>query len=426
MKTNIQKLPKSQIEIEVELSQEEMQPFLEKAAQEISKEKKINGFRPGNAPFKILKEQIGEMAIHERAAEKAAQKSYVEVIKKENLEVIGQPEIEILKLAPENPFIFKARISVLPEIKLSNYRKIKIKKRKIEVKEQEVDQILHDLQKMQTKEKLVRRPAGCHDKIIVDMEISHDKVPIEGGKALGHTIYLDEPYYIPGLSDQLIGLSSGQTKEFSLPFPKEHYQKNLAGKMADFKITVKEVFELEHPVLDDEFAKSLGQKNFFDLKNLIRNNLKQEHEQKEKERLEIEILEKIVEDSRFGDLPEILINAEAHKMVHELEDSITSRGIEFDAYLGKIGKTRDQILLDFAPQAVKRIKTALVISEIAKVENIKVDEKEIDNEIEKVLEIYKDNSEIHERIKSEESRQYLKNVLRNRKVIEFLKKCAAE
>lgn len=421
MQTKIQKLPKSQIEIEIELNQKEMQSHLLMAGKEISTERKINGFRPGNVPFEILKKQVGEMTIYERAAENAVQKSYAETVKKENLEVIGQPEIEILKLAPNNPFIFKARVSILPEIKLADYRKIKIKRKEIKVTEQEVDQILRDLQKMQTKEKLVKRPANKNDKLIVDMDISVDNVPIEGGQARKHSIYLNEPYYIPNLCDQLIGLSEGETKEFLLPFPKEHYQKKLAGKNANFKVSVISVFELEHPVLNDEFAKSLGQKNLLDLKNLIQKNLQEEKRQKEEQQFEIEILEKIVENSRFADLPEILINSETHKMFHELEDEIAKRGLEFGDYLQKIGKNQDQILLDFVPQAIVRIKTALVVAEIAKKEYIEVSEKEIEEEMKKILEIYKDQPELHERIKSEKSRQYLKNMLRNRKVIEFLK-----
>lgn len=422
MQTKIQKLPKGLIEIEIELSPEEMQPYLEIAAKKLSKEIKVKGFRPGNVPSDILKQQVGEMTLYERAAEIAVQKSYVKIVEKENLKIIGQPEIEILKLAPNNPFVFRAKSALLPKVtKLANYKKIKVKQKEIKIEEKEVEAVLRDLQKMQTKEKLVRRPAQRHDKVVVDMEILLDKVLIEGGKVSGHSIYLDEPYYIPGLCDQLIGLSSGQTKEFSLPFPKEHYQKNLAGRNADFKVTVKDVFELEHPPLDDEFAKSLGQQTLVDLKKIIHDNLELEQKQKEEERLEIEILEKIVEESCFEEIPEILINAETHKMLHELEESIEEKGLKFNDYLQKIGKTQDQIILDFTPQAIKRIKTSLAISEIANKENIKASEEEIDKEIAQTLEIYKDNPEIHERIKSEESRQYLRNVITNRKTIEFLK-----
>jgi trigger factor len=426
MQTKIQKLPKSLVEIEFELSEEEMQPYLPQAAKELSKEIKIDGFRPGNVPLDVLKQKVGEMALYERAADIAVRKSYTETVKKENLQVIGQPQIEVLKLAPKNPFSFKARAALMPKIKLADWRKLKIEKKEIKIEENEVEKILHDLQKMQTKEKLVKRPIGRHDKVVLDVEILLDKVLIEGGQAKDHSIYLDEPYYIPGFCDQLIGLSAGQTKEFSLPFPKEHYQKNLAGKDADFKINIKEVFELEYPALDDNLAKGLGQNSLSDLKNLIRQNLQAELSQKEEQREEIEILEKIIEGSRFDDIPEILVNTEAHKMLHELEDGVAEKGLEFNKYLESIGKTLDQMLLDFAPQAVKRVKSAIAVSEIANKENIKVSEGEIDKEIEKMLEIYKDEPELYEKIKSEESRQYLRNVLSNRKVIKLLKEKMVE
>jgi trigger factor len=398
-----------------------MQPCLERAGRELSKKTKIDGFRPGNAPFDVIKQKVGEMTLYEEAAEIAVRKSYVEVVKKENLQIVGQPQIEVLKLAPENPFSFKARAALMPKVKLADWKKIKVKRKEIKIDESDIENALRDLQKMQTKEKLVKRPADRHDKVVVDMEVLLDKVAVEGGQTKGHSIYLDEPYYIPGFCAELVGLSEGQTKKFSLPFPKEHYQKNLAGKNVDFKINIKEIFELEHPALDDNFAKSLGRASFSDLKNLIQSNLQTEYSQKEEQRREIEILEKIVEGSRFDDIPEILINAEAHKMVHELEDGVAERGLKFDDYLKNIGKTHDQILLDFAPQAVKRIKTALAISEIADKENIKVSEEEIDKEIEKVLEIYKDEPDMRERIHQEESRQYLRRTLQNRKVIKLLK-----
>lgn len=421
MQTKIQKLPKNQVEIEIELSIEEMQPCLERAGRELSKKTKIDGFRPGNAPLDVIKQKVGEMTLYEEAAEIAVQKSYAEVVKKENLQVVGQPQIEVLKLAPENPFSFKARAALLPKIKLADWKKIKVKRKEIKVEENEIENVLRDLQKMQTKEKLVKRPADRHDKVVVDMEILLDKVTVEGGQVKGHSVYLDEPYYIPGFCAELIGLSEGQTKEFSLPFPKEHYQKNLAGKNVDFKINIKEIFELEHSALDDNFAKSLGHTSLSDLKNLVRSNLQTESSQKEEQRQEIEILEKIVEGSRFDDIPEILVDAEAHKMIHELEDSVAEKGLEFDKYLKNIGKSRNQILLDFAPQAVKRIKTAIAISEIANKEDIEVSEEEIDKEIEKVLEIYKDEPDMRERVHQEESRQYLKRTLQNRKAIKLLK-----
>jgi trigger factor len=387
---------------------------------------KIDGFRPEKVPFDILKQKVGEMAIYEKAAEFATEKTYPKFVKEERTETIGGPEIVIVKLAPGNPFVYKATVSLLPSVKLGDYRKIRVARKKSEVEEKKIDAALSELQKMQTKEVLANRPAKKEDKIILDMDMLQDKVPLEGGQAKNHSIYLGESYYIPGLTEQLIGLSAGECKEFSLPFPKEHYQKNLAGKNVDFKVKISSVFELQPPALDDSFAKNLGQESIEKLKNIIRENLLAETENKEELRLESEILKQVVDESRFDDIPETLVSAEAHKMVHELEDGLAEKGISFDDYLRNLKKTEKELMLDFAPRAVERIKTALAIKEIAVVEKITAEEKEIDEEIEHLVQAYKNEPDLQERVRSEESRQYLENIIKNRKTIKLLKDSATK
>ena len=425
MRLNLKTLEKNQLTLEIEISAEELKPYLDQAVLFLSRETKVQGFRPEKVPYEILKQKTGEMAIYEKAAELAIEKTYPKIIKQENSETIGSPQISVIKLAPGNPFVYKATVSLMPHVKLGDYKKIKVERKKIKVEEKKVDDALRDLQKMQTKEKLVRRPGGREDKIVVDMDLFIDKVPLEGGQTKNHAICLNEPYYVPGITDQLVGASEGEIKEFTLPFPKEHFQKNLAGRNVDFKIQIKSVFELEHPPLDDNFAKTLGQNSLDDLKKIIRQNLSQESENREEARLEEEILKQIVAASRFDDIPETLINSEAHKMVHELEDGLAERGVNFHDYLENIKRTEKELLLDFAPRAVLRIKTALVIKEIAAGEKIEASNEEISQEVEQLLKLYKDEPELLERVQSKESKEYLGNIVKNRKAVKLLKDLAA-
>lgn len=420
MRLNSKTLQKSQLELEIEIPPEELKPYIDRAVLILAQEIKIDGFRPEKVPYEILKKRVGEMTIYEKAAELAVEKTYPKIIKEEKSETIGPPQISILKLAPGNPLIYKATVSLMPRVKLGNYKKIKSERKKSEVEDKKIDEALRNLQKMQTKEVLAKRPAKREDKIVVDMDLSIDRAPLDGGQAKNHAIYLNEPYYIPGLADQLINASEGETREFTLPFPKEHFQKNLAGKNIDFKVKIISVFELTAPLLDDSFAKALGQTTFADLKNLIRENLSREMENRENLRLEEEILKQVVAGSRFDDIPEGLINSEAHKMIHELEDGLAEKGVHFHDYLENIKKTEEELLLDFAPRAVERIKTALAIKEIAAAEKIEAGEKEINEEIEKLSQTYKDDSELLERVLSEESKEYLQNVIKNRKTVKML------
>ena len=421
MQHTLKRLPKSTVEILVELTPEDMQPYLQKAATHLGQETAIPGFRPGKAPYDQVVARFGAQRIWEEAAQIAVPKIYSAVVAEEKLETIGSPEIAVEKLAADNPFIFKATAPLLPEITLGDYASITIEPKPVTVKEEHVDKVLRDLQKTQTKEVVVDRPAQSKsDKVVLDLAMSLDTVPLDGGTTKDHAVYMDEAYYVPGFKEQLPGLKKGDTKEFQLKFPKEHYQKMIAGKDVDFKIEVKEVFELTAPALDDEFAKMVGQESIAGLRGLVQSNLEQEATQKETERRELAFIEEAVARTKFSDIPDILINEETHKMLGEMEDGAVRQGLEFTEYLNKISKTRDQLRLDFAADAVKRVKTALLLRALATEKQIAVSEPEIDAEVERVLGLYKDAPEQHEHIRSPGARQYLSGMLRNRKTIQWL------
>lgn len=421
MDTKVKNLPKSSVEITVELSIEEMRPYLEHAAAHLQEHKTIPGFRPGKAPMDVTIKHFGEVAVWEEAAEEAVRKSFLKVVQEQNLATIGSPKIDLTKLAPGNPFIFKATVPVAPETILGDYTKIAITKKPIEIKDETIEKSVHDLCKMQSKEVVSTKPLGEHDKVAVDMSISLDSVPIDGGQAKNHSIYMDEEYYIPGLKEKIIGIAKGETREFKLPFPKTHYNKTLAGKEADFKVTVVDIFELQRPTADDSFAQSLGQKDLATLKTLIKKNLEDEAKHKEDERQEIELLESAVAQTKFSDLPEILINEEIAKMVHELQEGISRQGVTFEDYLKKLGKTIDDLKLDFTSQAIKRVKTALLLNKLAETNKLEVPEKELDAEVDRVAALYKNDEKSLESIHSLEARGWLEHTLLNRKVIEWLR-----
>ncbi len=421
MQNTIKKLPKSALEITVEITPGDMQPYLQKAAIKMSEQSSIPGFRPGKAPYEQVVARFGAGKVWEEAAQLVVPKVFSEIARSGKLETIGSPEIEVIKLAPDNAFIFKATVPLLPEVTLGNYSSITLEKKPTEIPETKIHKALTDLQKMQTKETVVDRPAEGADKVVLDMSMSLDSVPLDGGVAKDHAVLMEEEYYIPGMKEQLHGLKKGDTKEFQLKFPKEHYQKMLAGKDVDFKIVIKDVFALERPPLDDAFANALGQPSLTHLKTIIKGNLETEAQAKEDQRQEIELLESAVSKTKFADVPDILINEETIKMLRELEDAIAQQGMGFEDYLKKINKSRDELRLDFIPEATKRVKVALLIRKLALTQNITVTDPEIDEEVARVIELYKDAPEQHEQIKSPGARQYLAGMLQNRKVIAWLK-----
>lgn len=423
MKLDTKTLPKNEIELTFEIPVEEFRHELERAAAHLQEHKSIPGYRPGKAPYDIVKNAFGEMAIYEEALPDVVRHAYVETIMKAGYRPYGDPRVNITKLAPGNALSFTAVITLVPEVKsLADFRKIKLATKEVEVPEKDIDQAVKDLRKMRTQEVRSTEPIKDGNKVVLDMDLTLDKVPLDGGQAKNHGIYLDEEYYVPGMKEQLLGLKEGDKKGFRLKFPDNHYQKNIAGKDVDFAVTIKEVFVLTHPELNDEFAKGFGQENMSKLRDLIRDNMKHEAEEKETRRVEAEMLDKIVEKSSFGDISDRIVNTEVERMVDELRESIAERSIKFEDYLTNIKKTLADLKLDFAPQAVKRVKTALAIRDIGEKEKIEVTDAELLEEVNRLINQYKDSSETQERLRSEEYQDWLRTTMRNRKVIALLRK----
>jgi trigger factor len=422
MDIKVKKLPKSEVEVIIDLTEKEFEPHLNEAAKKISEDVKIEGFRPGNAPYDLIKQRVGEAAIYETAFEMAARRFLAEACEKEKIEPIGQPKFELLKLVPGNPVSFKVTLPVIPRVlELADLEKIEVKKKETKADEKEVDKVLADIQKMQMTEKEIDREAKKEDKVLIDMEIMRDGVVIEGGAAKNHSVYLSEAYYVPGFADKLVGIKKDETREFTLKFPADHYQKTLAGAEVVYKVKCLSVWELVPPELDDKFAAGLGQKSMADLRDLIKKNVQNEMDMKEAQRQEIEMLEKIVEKSEFEDMPELLLNREVDRMIHELEHNIAHQGMNFEDYLKNINKSIPQLKLDLAPQAIKRIKVSLVIKEIGDREKVEASDKEVAEELEKMMNENKENPEQQKTIRSEEYADYIRALLKNRKVIELLK-----
>lgn len=421
MKTQLQKLPRGQMELTIELTAEEYQPFLEQAAKKIAAEIKIPGFRPGKASFEIIKQRVGENEIWQEALEFAIRKTLVKVIDENKLMTVGSPQADVVKLAPANPVIYKAIVNLLPQVKLGDYKKIKLTKKPIKIKPEQIKKVLADLQKMRAKETLVNRPAQKNDKVEIDFATFLDRIPMENGKTTKAPLIIGEGNFIPGFEDQLIGMSRDETKEFQLKFPENYHQKNLAGRLVDFQVKMNAVYNLELPELNDDFIKSLGKfQNLGELENQIKENLEAEAKHQEEHRLEDEMMEKIIKLSEFDDIPDLLVDSESKKMIDELEYNVSMQGIKFDEYLTHLKKTRDDLLLDFVQPAIVRVKSALIIRNIGQTENIIALEKEVDEEIEKALANYGSNAEIEKNLKEPAYRDYLKNVIVSRKVIEYL------
>lgn len=417
----VKQLPNSVVEITVTITPAEYEKDMEAAAARLSERAAIHGFRPGKAPYNIVKEQLGEIKILEEAMQSIVEKNYFQAVTTEKLSVVGHPEISLEKMAPGNDFVFKAVVAIMPTVKLPELTTIKAERKKTEIEDKQVEDVLKDLTKMQGKEVVKNGEATKDDKVVVSMNMFIDKVPVEGGQAPNHQVYLSEPHYIPGFAEQLIGVKKDDNKQFTLKFPDTHYQKHLAGKDVDFEVLVKDVFQLEYPAIDEDFAKKLGQKDLATLKDTLKNNLWHEAEHKEEQRVEGEILEKIIEKSEFSEIPEVLIRSEKQRMFNELKADLERSGIEMEKYLKDLKKTEEEIFTDFQERAITRVKAALISRQVALDNNIKVEDKELESEIKLIRKNYAGDPKVEEALKRPEVLDTLAMTVQNRKVVQFLK-----
>jgi trigger factor len=420
---NIEEKEKATIKITFTVSQEEARPYLEEAAVRLCKQTPIPGFRPGKADFEMVKQRFGEMKLLEEALEPIIRKSYVEAVLAKNLETVGSPKIDVEKLAPGNDIVFTAEVARMPKaLSLTDYKKLTVTSKPVEVTDKEIDIALGDIQKMQTKE--IRIQTGMQisgqNKVVLSMSIKKDGVAIDGGQSPNHAIYLSEDYYIPGFKEQLIGMKEGDQKTFTLPFPKEHVQKMLAGNDVDFDVAIKEIYNLEPPTIDDVFASSIGMKDLKELKEKIDKNLRDEKDVEETTRQEKEMFELLVKKSQFEEIPDLLLNEEINKMIDELKRNVESQGLEFETYVSNLKKTLAQLKIDFTPQALTRIKVAIALRSVAQKENVELKDDEVDAELDRLAEHYED-PEMKKRVYEPTFREYIERVLVNRKTISLLK-----
>jgi trigger factor len=424
MKADIKNLPQSEIEILFELDPSEWGEFINEAAKELSREVKIDGFRPGQAPKNLVEQKVGLGKILEAAADLAVRQTWRDFVLEKNIEVIGAPEIQVLKVAADNPFEFKAKVAVMPEVKMGDYQKIakKTKPRKkeeIKVEEKEVKEALNWLKKSRAKYITVSRSAQLGDRVEIDFKVKENGRIIEGGESKNHPLILGEGRFVPGFEENLPGLKENEEKKFTLAFPADFKLPDLAGKTLDFEIKMNLVQESQLPELDDDFAKSLGDfSNLAVLQVNVQEGLSVEKEQREKEIWRAKVLAEIVKDSQV-ELPEILIKSETEKMIQEFKASLVEMGLEMEIYLQNIKKTLPELKEEWWPKAKERVRSALVLREIARLEKIDISPVEVEEEINKILARYPDSETVKNQIDTEQLMEYTKGRLKNEKVFQF-------
>ena len=425
MKNTIKDLPKSQKEISVEISVEEMEKYMNNALDKLAKNIKLDGFRDGKVPKDVAEKQLGDAAIFEEASHEAIEKSYLEIIKENKLNPLGQPKAEITKAAPNNSLEYKIVISVMPEVKLGDYKTVFGKMEVKKIDDEMIEKELKTLQKKKASYLTKDESAEKGDRVEIDFETRVGGVKLEGGESKNHPLIIGQGKFIFGFEDNLVGMKKDEEKEFDLVFP-ENYKKELAGKKASFKVKINLVQKVNLPEINDEFAKGLGKfENLEELKKSIKRGMIMEEEGKAKEKLRGELIDQVVEKTTV-EIPETLVESELTNMVNEFKNNITQTGIEFEEYLKNVNTNLEKLKTEWQPMAEKRTKTGLIMREISVQEEIKIGDEEIEKRVNETLKFYPNEEELRKNMDLEKFKDHMAGVIMNEKVFEILEKVAEE
>lgn len=424
MKTQIKDLPKSQKEISVEIPVEEMEKYLDRALDKMSKEIKLDGFRDGKVPKDIVRKRLGEPALFQEASGIAIESSYSEIIEENKLSPLGQPKAEITKAAPGNQFEYKITISVMPEIKLWNYQEVSGKMEIKEIKDEMVEQEIKTLQKKKAVYITEDEPAEKGNRVEIDFESRIGGVKIEGGESKNHPLTVGKNKFVPGFEENLIGMKKDDVKKFNLVFPKNYYKKELAGKNVSFKVVMNIVQKVESPKINDAFAKSLGR---FKTLNELEKSIKEGMIIEEKNRAEKEYQNKLINEiakKSIAEIPDILVESELENMINEFKTNITQTGMAFEDYLKSINTDLEKLKTEWRETAQKRTMTGLTLREISIKEEIKIEAGEVEEKVNQILKLYPNEEEIRKNLNMDKFKEHTVNALINEKVFETLEKIA--
>jgi trigger factor len=417
MKVTAEKLQNSQIELNIEMEGGEQDEYEKKAYNHLVGRVKIPGFRKGKTPRSVLERHIGKDAFLEETLEFLIPEAYRKALEEQNIDPIAHPEIQLVQ---NEPVIFKAIVPVKPEVKLGDYQSIRLEQKKVEVSDEDVIKALDSLRKQQATLLPVERPAAMGDVITMDVEGESEGQTFPPSKDYVYELSEDSQTLLPGFAEKLIGLEKGETATFSLSYPDDYEMQELAGKEFTFNVTVKEIKEKQLPELDDEFAKAVGSEDLASLKSQILENIKAKAESTNRMEFEQKIVDTVVEQSEVI-YPPILIENEIDNMLEE-EGRRFKEGIKgLEEYLANTNSTMEDHREELKPVAEKRIIRSLILTEIAVKYEVKVEDSEIDEEIEKML---KDAGEQTDNMRTffnqAQSRKSIEQYMMGRKTIDRL------
>lgn len=398
-----------------------MAKCLQKAAEQLSTYVKIPGFRPGHVPISVLKDHLREGVVEERALELALDETYSEAVAKEKLKVVSRPKIHIRS---DTPLVYEATVAVYPEVNVSGYENVKIKKKEIVVTEKDLEATMGEIQRKHATYREVDREAKMGDRLEVDFD-GYDEggALLEKTKSRNHPIILGSQSLVKGFEGELIGLKKDSKKNFKIKFPSDYFHRPFQGKTVEFRVDVRKVEEIILPDWTPEFIERIVEekKGLDEVKTLLRQNLIDEKEYEEKMRRENEFLELILKKTHV-DLPETLIEEEIDALVEEFKGELEQQGISMEAFLEANKKELKDLRELRRREAEKRLTMRFGLTKVFEQEQIQVIPAEVQAEIERNVDLYPENEQSKIRQEYKQNSYLTHRVENNLKMNQLFKK----
>lgn len=420
MKVKSKKLSDTRVEITVTLDKNDLKIAKEKAIERLTKEVKLEGFRKGKAPKNLAEKTLNPNDVINETIDIAVRTTVPAAFEQAEKSPLVVPSVNVTKYVPEESAEYTATADILPEVKLGEYKNLKVKKPENKVLKKDIDEIVENIRRAYAEKKVEKKKAELGDEVIIDFVGKKDGETFKGGTAKDYALILGSKTFIPGFEDGIVGKESGDKFDLPLTFPKDYGEKSLAGKKTVFEVLVKQVNVITLPKLDADFAKKCGPfKNMDELRADIEKNLKAQNEHRLNEQFKDDLVEALVKASKVQ-APEILISDQLRFVKTDMERNAASAGQSFEEYLKANDVDEKQWEKDAREVAEKRVKASLVLQILARNEKITVTDDEVMAKIIELRDVYKNSPEALKNLKDPRVKMDIRNRMTIEKTIDFL------
>lgn len=384
MKITVERTPQSEAILDVELDWDEVEKASERAYHKLAQKYTVPGFRRGHAPRTMLERMIGKEAIYQEGLDDLINQSYKQAVKDHQLTPIGQADVDAEPMEPGQPYHFKATVPILSPVELGDYRSLHFEKADANVTDEDVDKVLADYQEQQAIWAPIERPAQSGDRVTVNLTLNVGERTVSDLKDNEFELTDERPGLFSGMDAQVVGMQEGETKAFTTTIPEDYTNQEIAGKEAQYTVTIKAVKQKELPPLDDELAKGAGKyQTLEELRKGVHDQLLQNRTTQAQRDLEAKILDAATEQASV-ELHHLLVEEEADSLYHQMEHLLQQQQMSMDQFLMLSQKSAEEYKKELEPEAERHARTDLVLEAIADKEGLTVSA----SELQSLLDLY--------------------------------------